>query len=64
MKHTYKIWSDELNFETIVTQESENMNIALDTASNAIGYIDYADLMQQKNWNSENGDGLNIEEVC
>ena len=59
----YKVWSNELDFEKTYKSESEDMNLVLDKAAEDLGYIDYADLMQKKNWNSENGDGLNIKET-
>ena len=56
------VWEDGKKNNAIEV-ESSDMNAALDAAAAKLGFVDYSDLMTQNGWNSEDGDGLNIEEA-
>jgi len=56
----YIIWEDGKS-ESSVTIDADNMSAALDSAAIEFGYLDYADMAQALNWDSDSGDGLNIK---
>lgn len=59
---TYEIWKDGEKSNSVEV-EAADMNSALDIAAVEFGFVDYADMSQAEGWDSENGDGLNINEV-
>jgi hypothetical protein len=60
--HSYKVWGLDscYKFENAIKVDAQTMPQALDAASETLGYVDYADLMQTLGLDSEKGDGLNI----
>ena len=60
--HTFKIWFDGKKDEAI-TIVAENMTDALDFAAQDNGHSCYSDMMTERGWWSEEGDGLNIVDM-
>ena len=58
---TFNVTDSETNKTLTIT--AENMNIALDIAASELGFIDYQDLMQERGWDSEEDEGLDIVEA-
>jgi hypothetical protein len=58
MKWKHTIWEDKK--DEAINIVSEDGNKALDLAAQHYGYIDYADMAQERNWDSDEDDGLNI----
>lgn len=52
---TFKVWEEG---KDAVQVEAADMNEALDKAAEAFGFVDYADMAQEKNWSEDQG--LNI----
>lgn len=56
----FKVWFDKKENDAFVVI-ADGMPEALNDAADQLGYIDYADMAQEKGWSGD--DGLNIIEV-
>lgn len=58
----YQIWKDGEKSEAIEISANDG-NEALDKAAQHFGYIDYADMAQELEWDSDSDEGLNIVQI-